>query len=357
MFKRVLIAAAVAAAVSAPAFADVSINGSAEMDLFLRTNATKDADTRFDQEVAIVINFNGSDKLDNGDTLKWKLAQKVATDYRYDKFGEREAWVGYAGGWGELRFGRQFTNTYLQLDWPYGTKGAGNLWADWGAKQDTWGDAISYFSPSFGGFTFAAQYKHGGQAEGAFSGTDAYDLTAALSVAGVNVDAGWQRHNDALVGTTSIGGAGSVGAVADLKGATTDLFHVGARASFGDVGVKAAYKRNDWSANGLEITQDQYLVAGSYSMGKHGFTLTYQNFGKAEINGQDFDTGINQVAFGWDYQLGKNTWGGLQLRHHMISDPATLSKVFSNPWELDAWGANGKKDNATRALVYTWTAF
>ncbi|WP_373976227.1 porin [Chitinibacter sp. SCUT-21] len=348
MFKRVLIAAAVAAAVSAPAFADVSITGSAEMDLFYRTNNTADGDGKLLEEVAIVINFNGSEKLDSGNTLKWKVAQKIATDYRFDSFGKREAWIGYQGGWGELRFGNQFTNSYLTMDWPYGVKGTGNLWADFGAFENTWADSISYFSPNFGGFSFTAQYKLGAQATGVGSG-DGYDLTAGFGVAGFNFDLGYQYNNDRLVGTWAAGANDSVSGSKDAPGANSQLIHAGVRGSFGDFGFRAAYKNNAWeNAAGQEADFDQYLAGVSFS----GFTLSYQYKDRLKAAGVEYNNEIQQVAFQWDTQLGKNTWAGVQVRHQMIDNP---SQTALPGWALDGW--NGKDDNVTRALVYTWTAF
>ncbi|MGL4604157.1 MAG: porin, partial [Iodobacter sp.] len=226
MFKRALIVAAVAAACSASAFADVSISGSAEMDLMFGTNRSTGASKsggELYEETAIVINIDGSDQLDNGNKLKWRVAQKVATDYRYDGFGGREAWIGYAGTWGELRAGTQFVNSYLNvLDWPYGVNGSGNLVADFGTSQDKWKDSLNYMSPKFGPFSFAAQYKIGDKgpgsaakaagfefdattgltkptaavAAGADVNTYAYDLTANVAYANFNIDAGYMQQND-----------------------------------------------------------------------------------------------------------------------------------------------------------------
>lgn len=160
MFKRALIVAAVAAACSASAFADVSISGSAEMDLFYRTNNTTDGGGKMLEEIAIVVNVDGSDKLDNGAKLNWRLAQKVATPDRFDSFGNREAWIGYADAkLGEVRFGNQFTNLYLTQDWPYGVKGLGGLFAE--PPIQGFANAITYASPSFGGFTFNLGYDLG----------------------------------------------------------------------------------------------------------------------------------------------------------------------------------------------------
>jgi predicted porin len=234
------------------------------------------------------------------------------------------------------------------MDWPYGVKGTGNLWADFGAFQDTWGDSISYMSPNFGGFAFTAQYKHGAQATGVGSG-DGYDLTASYGVAGFNFDLGYQLNNDRIVGSFSTGAAGADTIFVDADGASSELIHVGVRGTIGDVGVRAAYKNNSWdNGKGTKADFDQYLIGASMK----GFTLSYQLKDKIEVGGKTVDNRIDQVAFQYDHQLSKNTWGGVQIRHQMIDNP---SKTALPGWALDGW--NGKDDTVTRALVYTWTAF
>ncbi|QKJ65717.1 porin [Deefgea piscis] len=358
MFKRVLMVAAIAAAVSAPAFAEVSINGSAEMDLFVRTNQAAAQGTTLAEEIAIVVNVDGKDKLDNGDTLKWRLAQKVATDWRYDGWGGREAWIGYAGNWGELRFGTQFTNAYLTLDWPYGSKAQGNLSADFGAVNDKWKDAITYFSPDFGGFNFTAQYKIGadtgskGTGKAANTLTNGYDIGVNGAFGPVAVNAGWQRHNDALFGQAPIGAGGSgdvIQATDAVNGASTDMYFVGARGSFGDFSVKALYKNNTWKAEGNKLEVNQYLVGGTYSAGKNAFSLGWQEVLDGKYNGKDLDNSVQQISGQWDYSLSKNTGAFLQARYHMYGKDTQAFKVDGS--------AGYKTDDTLRVLVGTWTGF
>ena len=352
MFKRVLMAVAVAAAVSAPAFAEVSISGSAEMDLFYRTNQTADGNGKVWEEVAIVINIDGKDKLDSGDTLKWRVAQKVATDYRYDSFGGREAWIGYQGGWGELRFGTQFTNSYLMLYWPYGVKGTGNLWADFGAHTDKWKDAVSYFSPNWGGFSFAAQYKLGSQDDA--SNTNGLDLTASFGTDMFNIDAGYQGNYDQLVAAHSVGASGTSVSDAVVNGASTEVYHVGTRVRFGDFALRAGYKYNQWdlgTVGNSDVNFSQYLVGGTFGFGKNAISLSYQLKDEVEVRGVDYDNEIQQVAFQWDYALSKNTGAFLQARHQWFDE----KKVALPGWALDGW--NGKESSVSRVLVGTWTGF
>ncbi|WP_348944125.1 porin [Chitinibacter sp. FCG-7] len=338
MFKRAIMVAAVAAAVSAPAFAEVSISGSAEMDLFYLTGPKT-----FNQEIAIVLNFNGSDKLDTGDTLKWKVAQKVATDYRYDSFGNREAWIGYAGSWGELRFGNQFSNTYLMMDWPYGTKGAGNLFAD--TVISVGGQYASYFSPNFGGFSFAAQYDMG---TGSKDGT-AYDLTASFASGDLNLDAAYYATQDATQAQNAANGKGN--SIKFVNGQDNAMWMVGGRYNFGSFGVKAAYKGTEMKNGASKTSQDQYLVSANTSVDKSTFTLTYSQILDSEKNGKDVNDGVKQLAFQWDYSLSKNTGAFLQARYQDFD--SALNPAIG--WGFD--GRQAGKDNSARVLIGTWTGF
>ncbi|MDR0485042.1 MAG: porin [Alphaproteobacteria bacterium] len=167
--KKVMSLVAGSMLLASAASAEVKFSGGAELDLFYKTNQTEAFDTNkarggFGQEAAITLNIDGiHDVADNAviKNVKWRLAQKVATDYRYDPFGAREAWIGTETTFGELRAGNQFSNMYLVLD---GTpNGMNNFMGDFGAHEVQYGRAISYFSPVFEGFQLLAQYDLGGK--------------------------------------------------------------------------------------------------------------------------------------------------------------------------------------------------
>ncbi|WP_169307373.1 porin [Chitiniphilus eburneus] len=378
MIKRIVIAAAVSACFAAPAFADVTIGGSAEMDLFYRTNQSdgraadgtlQDAGGRFLEEIAIVVNVSGNDKLDSGATLEWKLAQKVATDYRYDSWGQREAWIGYKGDFGSVRFGNQFSNFYLMQDWPYGWKGQGNLWADAGAHYVQYSRGISYFSPDFNGFNFAAQYDLGtgdGDAQ-------AYEVTANYSVGGLSINGGISHGDGYSAGSEAVNfgrnGAWGVGGnynVADEQPEAT-AYMIGARYVFGDFNITGAYRHHEWknvtwggwgvapaSVAGGKSENDQFLIRGGYNFGKHALNLGYQLWTEMEVDGNDIDdSDVQQVSFEWDYSLSKNSVAFLQVRYNMMGDNAGV--VFPGAYQIDGW--NGIDDNNMRILVGTWTGF
>jgi len=170
MFKRVLVAAAVAAAFSAPAFAEVKISGSAELDVMFYTNNNKNGqDTSvFAIDTPVVLNFDGSDKWDNGLSTIWHVSQKPGPGNSVnDKatplatWGSRESYIGVQGDFGSVKFGRIFAASYLQKDWPYLTDGSGNAGEDRGVTAFAfWNNAIQY-AGSFGPVSVFATVEDG----------------------------------------------------------------------------------------------------------------------------------------------------------------------------------------------------
>ncbi|WP_273431593.1 porin [Chitinibacter tainanensis] len=307
MFKRALIAAAVAAAVSAPAFADVSITGSMEMNFMV---VDTDAATTHELDRGLQIDFSGSDKLDSGSSLIWKVSQKITsgnTNNHTDSYlsqqawGGREGWVGFTGDWGTFKLGRQFLNSYLTLDWPYGQGG------NWQLAENNWfapaaagkltahflnGASANYVSPSFGGFSFGVQHswdvKAGNQNGVDLGDNSITDLSANYSAGSLGLNAGYLFGSD-------------VGSKGDAS-----QWYVGATYGF-DFGLnlRALYTGYSKDVNG-GASQDgfDWIVGGTYSFGK--------SFVKASYHGADADNlagsrSIASVEYG--YSLSKNTVG------------------------------------------------
>ena len=107
-------------------------------------------------EVDSYINFNGRHEYNSmgGGSIIWKTSSKVATDFRYDSFGMREAWGGLDTKYGKFIAGHQLGNIWYAMDSYWGgSAGMGFLSADYGVSQQDFGNAIQYVSPTFAGFT------------------------------------------------------------------------------------------------------------------------------------------------------------------------------------------------------------
>ncbi|WP_410497460.1 porin [Chitinibacter sp. S2-10] len=320
MFKRALLAAAVAAAVSAPAFAEVAITGSMEMN-FVAADFTGGDEQYLDR--GLVLNFDGSDKLDSGSKLIWRVSQKITSGaptqeiaasgtgtLNQNTWGGREAWVGLSGDWGTFKAGRQFLNSYLTLDWPYGQGGfwqlAENNWATSAAAGKLTANffaptSVNYQSPNFGGFSFGVQHSwdtFDSQMRPAWGAPqlDQYtitDLSASFSTGSLNLNAGYLFGED-------IAGVGT----------SQDQYYIGATYGF-DFGlnVRALYTgySNDTGA-GAEYDGYDWIVGGTYGWGKSFVKAAYQaTQGDQATVGAVDDGEIWSIEYG--YSLSKNTVG------------------------------------------------
>ncbi|KAF0814174.1 Major outer membrane protein P.IA [Andreprevotia sp. IGB-42] len=365
MQQRVRLAVLLALA-TAPAFADIAISGSAEMDFFYRThNGSNFQDTNTNgkwlEEIDIFINLDGTDKLDDGGTLSWRVGQKVATDYRYDSWGANEAWIGYSSALGTLRFGNQYSTMYNTIiDAYYDSNGVGNLLGDFGAQEQQYPRAVSYFSPTFSGFKFNAQYDLGDSAVSAH----AYELSATYANDDFTIDGGYAetRNSDSTDSISQTYGSADFGRGGGYtRKNKAKVGFVGAHYKFGDFELAGIFKRNEWlgdvpdvhAAGANKTRVDHWVIKGAYTMGKHNFNLAYQNVADSETDGVTRNDGIQAINFQYNYTLSKATVGFVQIRHHML-DTAGQPSVMSDSSQLD--GA-GKTDNATRFLIGTWTGF
>jgi predicted porin len=303
MFKRALMVAAVAAAVSAPTFAEVSISGSAEMGFMVVDPKNGDATQEFDR--AFLLNFDGSDKLDSGSKFIWRVSQKV-TSIEGTNWGTREAYAGLTGDWGTFKYGKQFLNSYLTLDWPYGING------NWQLAERTWGPkghagkltaliygntSVNYTSPDFGGFSFGVQ--HGWDVNkatqtGKVGDSNVTDLSANFSFGGVNLNAGYLFGNDVTA-----------------KGSKENQYFIGANTSFGDLGVRAVYNaQSTKSAKGVTKDSQDWLLGANYSLGKGTIKASIHQF-----DGDDFGSAGRISALAYHHGLSKNTEGYARIQN------------------------------------------
>ncbi|MDR3428116.1 porin [Silvimonas sp.] len=380
MFKRALLVTALTAAFAAPAFADVSISGSAEMDIFVRTHqdsslkADGSSSSAAGNETDLILNFDGNDKLDNGNKLIWRVSQKVATPATA-AWGSREAYIGLTGDWGTFRSGRVFAPSYLALD--EFQNGAGNLWEDYGANAVWFKEALAYTSPDFGGFNVQVAYDLGtknsdGQAW-------ALDAIATYKGNGLSLAGGYQKQK----GLAQADGA-NVGNVTfdTLAWNQDDAYSPSSGGFFGndiqqemyfaqgnwDVGngfsLRAGWKHNKWVADGWYLTNgreatssnDQFLLGGAYRWGKQSIALGWQDVVNSKVGGEKInDMNMNQLYGQYTYGMSKNTVAYVQARY-MKFKSEDARPFATATWQLDGVASSGT-DNGARVLIGTWTGF
>lgn len=184
--KKHILAAAVAAAVAAPAFAQSSVEIYGRLDVgysdssikttsFSIANgvATESKTSRVDYGNSVGVGastatggltasrlgFRGTEDLGGGLKAKFQIETDLGlNESKLSGFNNREAWVGIAGNFGEIRTGTQYTPGFdagLAAD----LTGANQIVGNWGklygntAYASGASNSIRYFTPSISGFT------------------------------------------------------------------------------------------------------------------------------------------------------------------------------------------------------------
>lgn len=348
MFKRALMAAAIATAVAAPAFADVTISGYGEMDLIDRTNnAPADGGTanvnRFGTEVDLMVSLDGKDKWDNGLSTIWRVSQKPGGgiySLGTQQWGAREAYIGVAGENWAVKTGRIFMDQYLRHDWPYLTDGSGNVGEDYGSITGNafWTQAVQG-TVTFGPVTLVGTYDGG---KGGYTGGShgqGYEI-------GGGVDFGTGGHAD----LSYLGIRGSQGVSVKPDGTDSNLF-AAIRYPFGPVTLSFDYTRQDYDAS----------IAGAPTVDLYHLLFKYQftdklglHIGDTEIKDSN-DVKANQFNVALHYGLSKNTETYARIRYLKLDDAG--KQPVGMTWQNLGLNTIGGKDNATEFLLGTWTAF
>ena len=117
------------------------------------------------------LGFRGTEDLGGGLKAKFQIETSLAADAPVaSSIGDRGAWVGLEGGFGEVRLGREYSTTFWSgfLFSPFGTGGVGNGFGFanrvlahglTGQTNPVWNsNAITYSTPRMGGLQAHAQY-------------------------------------------------------------------------------------------------------------------------------------------------------------------------------------------------------
>lgn len=309
MFKRALLAASVAAAVSAPALAEVVVYGSARTGIeYSSVSGSEPSRFRLIDESSR-IGFKGSDKLDNGMTVFWKSEHrfrigaspsgsgstyKPGTDGTNDAstgFGSRDSYVGVEGNFGTLSFGKQndaygdWINISPVLDGAMTNSEDSFFYQNESGSRKN--NVAKYVSPVFGGFQASVAYDFGGKT----TTYNSYGYSALLT---------WS--NDMFnVGAAYLGSHDD----GNVAGEKLKAFALDGVAKVSDaLSLTAHWERAKYSQ--ADDRRDYAGVGAVYSVGKWGFTTQYLKAFEAK-DGVDKDDSAYQFNLGARYALSKNT--------------------------------------------------
>ncbi|UXY14933.1 porin [Chitiniphilus purpureus] len=323
-----------------PALADVEIDGSFEGGVSANDMGSQNQ-MRSDYEA--IIGLAGSDALDGGGTLRWRLEQSASNfgPGRDDaaRFGGREAWIGYDSDLGLVRAGKMKSPLYEMLDGRYRDTGARFLISEYGLGQaQRPGSSVRYDSPGFGGLSFSALYNLEDQGDNDHYG---FDLAARYAQAGLFVDGAYQERNNAD-GRDDL----SVGNAARFD--SRNWFASAGYNFANGLGVNGGYKSMAYTpAGGRKAEQDLWFAQGSYNSGKHGTYLTYMQLGDLADRA---DSGAQAVAARYNYSLSKQSLAYVEGRY--VWNDANAGYGPTND-TTDYLGAPGKDTSRVMAGLKT----
>ncbi|MFT4191474.1 MAG: porin [Comamonas sp.] len=333
--KKSLIALAVLASTGAAmAQSSVTLYGRADVNYQWTDNAAFNSGNKWSQQSGGLggsrIGFRGVEDLGNGLKAGFVIEGSVNIgEGSSSGSANRQSFVSLSGGFGEVRFGKQYTLN----DSFAGTYGgaAGTVWglgatalAHNGVSEGEgrWTNAATYISPNFSGLKLSAQAA---TKETDYSGAGKAPYAVALDYANGPVGAGFAASKNGGEGTAAlyqVGGSYDFGPVAllgayqynknlDKKNAAT----VGLKAPFGATTLRLTYNwaqqasytsENDAFNVSTTDTTDtgkiQSLGLGAdYKLSKRSTVYAGYNYVKAKNAVYDNKKSVNQVLVGFDH--------------------------------------------------------
>jgi predicted porin len=322
--QKKIIALAIAAVISAPAFADntnFSFYGTADVSNDFVT--TGDGTAAANSAVAPIagttkrvvssntskFGFKGSEDLGDGLAAIWQVEQQVDIDNAANTFGNRNTFAGLKdGSYGTVLMGRHDTPYKIavrKLDVfadgiadnraLLGFKAASNY-------ESRRTDVLAYISPAFSGVTVAAATVN--LTETAVAGTtatnSAFSAAAMYDVAPFYGSLAYESH---------ILSASSTATILDAKESAT---RVGFGFKANGIELNAVYESTTDNLGPLNASlygHTAYYVGGKYLIGADAVKLAYGNAGayNAATAAAGANTGATQVSIGYDHPLSKRT--------------------------------------------------
>jgi len=306
--KKALIAAAVTAAVAAPAAsAGVVIYGQIHVSIdysdISGSSYSTDGETTTVSSGEVYsgwdvnnrtsrIGFKGSEDLGNGLKAIWKVENEVrVTDTSDDpnewshngKSGHwgsaRNAYIGLAGDWGTFLYGRHDT-PYKMAFYASGIEQLGDSVIDvnrlYFITEVRADDAITYISPNLNGLTFAAAVVPGEGYTNSFTGetfdglADNYSIGVMYSNNGLKLSAGYEVLDQAIPATTVDDRCALSTLSGDIQGDCTNMM-LSAGYSINAFDISGVYSKQEYG----RIDMDIWAISTAYTFGNNKLIATY----------------------------------------------------------------------------------
>lgn len=262
------------------------------------------------------LGFRGVEDLGGGLKAKFQIETGLAADApAASTIGDRGAWVGLEGGFGEVRLGREYSTTFWSgfLFSPFGTGGVGNGFGfanrvvahgATGQANPIWNsNAITYSTPRMAGFQAHGQYAFD---EVAAAGNNA-GRSAGLRL---NYSAGPLM---AEVAFSETDGGATLAAASPVLGLTTSADHKsvvgGISYDFGVVKLMTNFgqEKANVAATGASIAKVTNFEIGAVAPVGPGRLRASYNSSKIDVAALAVDPKITKFAVGYIYDLSKRT--------------------------------------------------
>ncbi|MBK9161038.1 MAG: porin [Nitrosomonadales bacterium] len=356
--QKKIIALAIAAMVSAPAFADnsnITIYGIADLSYdFINTGTTAagvaGVSKRNVSSNVSRLGLKGVEDLGDGLAAVWQIEQQINMDNTGGTFATRNTFLGLkSNSMGTVLLGRHDTPYKIstrKLD-VFGDSIADNRGLMGGvtgtsaaaAFDGRQPDVIAYISPALNGFTGAVAYVNLTEANttAAAAKASAVTMTGMYDAGPFYGALGYEEHK---LDTVQVGGKESAWKLG--LGYTMDAFTLG-----------FAYEKT--SDNLTPVTyanlfgHNAYYLSGKYNIGNDAVKLAY---GKAGQLGATANTGANQFSLGYDHGLSKRT--KLYAIYSRISNQSGVNYGFSQTTAVTINGAGASPSVVSLGMKHTF---
>ncbi|MEQ1518225.1 MAG: porin [Usitatibacteraceae bacterium] len=242
-----------------------------------------------------LIGFRGSEDLGGGLKAFFQLESAAPPDAGGGTFGSRNSGVGLAGNWGTLLLGRwdtPFKVAHAAVIDPFGDvsspdiTGAALNQGNFSRREN---NAIQYWSPKMGAFSFRAHYT-ANEVRTATANPSVVSTTLTYADGPLYVAYGYERHKD-LNGTTATAG------VSENGNALSAYYRFGS--------LKLSGQAGRYTRTGTE-RQNSYMVGLDWALGKHVILATYQNSKNGGVT-TAAQPKCNLAGVGYRYDFSKRT--------------------------------------------------
>lgn len=315
--NKKLLAVAVAAVVSAPAFAqssdtNVTVYGQVNVGFEVAKLSNGGVTKNRVEDYYSHLGFKGQEALGNGLKAVWQIESGFdpsgtanAGANTSGRIASRNTFVGLTGGFGTVIMGRHDTPYKMaasKLDVMPDTAGYNAVLSAKGSFDLRADNAIAYLSPNYNGFDFKVAYvANEGKAKVGNTTTNpnAWSLSATYDANNIFATVAYERHKDFTGTLTSDVG----GNAKDEKG-----LRFGAGYTLGDLMVGGVYEQLRATGGTADVKRNNGYLVATYGLGNTTLMGTYGKAGKAKVGGNSLsETDAKYFALGAEYSLSKRT--------------------------------------------------